>query len=292
MGLGAVVAVICAFTWSVSVILFKKCGDDLHPLLLNLLKNSLAFVLMIPTIYFAEASFAPSVTTQDLVVLLLSGLLGIGIADAMMLKALNMIGASRIAIVECAYSPCVIILSMLFLGEALTLPRVMGAALVAVAILCVNVTRSGAIPNPKLVRGTLLGIAAMVCMATGIVLVKPIFDRVPLFWIIGVRLGAGMLGSAVIFQVLCDRKREFAMLKAAPRKGLVFIACFISTYVSMILWVSGYKFNDAMITAVLNQTSTFFTVILATVFLHERFTPLKALGTALAFGGVMIMTFA
>lgn len=294
MSLGATVALTCAFTWSLSVVLFKKTGDTLHPILLNLLKNGLAFLLMIPTVYFVEGSFSLDVEASDVAILFASGLLGIGIADALVLKSLKMVGATRIAIVECVYSPAVIALSLAFLGETLTWARVVGALLVLSAILCVSVKRTVAsaeedLPTANIPVGMVVGVLGILAMAAGVVLIKPIFDRVPLFWIITLRLGAGSLASVALFQIMCDRPREIAALRAAPRKDLIFAACLLSTYVSMIMWVAGFKYNDAMIAAVLNQTSTIFTVALATIFLHERFTPMKAVGTALAVGGVLLM---
>ena len=40
--LGITLALTCAITWSLAVVLFKKSGDSLHPILLNLLKTLLA----------------------------------------------------------------------------------------------------------------------------------------------------------------------------------------------------------------------------------------------------------
>ncbi len=289
--LGAFLAVFCAFTWSVSVILFKKSGEGLHPVLLNLLKNSIALVLIIPTILVMDGATLPDLAPAQWGTLLFSGLLGIGIADAMVLKSLREIGASRIAIVECTYSPFVMSLSILFLGEALTGARIVGALFVAGAILCVSLKPEVSEISPqKILRGMLWGVAGLFSMAAGIVMIKPLFVHVPLFWLIGIRLFAGVAASIVIFMGLRNKATLLGDLKRVERKALVATACVLSTYVSMMLWVAGYKFNDATVAAVLNQTSTIFTVVLAALILKERFTPLKVVGTALALAGVVIIT--
>jgi drug/metabolite transporter (DMT)-like permease len=54
-----------------------------------------------------------------LVWVLVSGLLGIAVADTWYLKALNMMGASRTGIVSSLFSPFFILLSAVFLGERL-----------------------------------------------------------------------------------------------------------------------------------------------------------------------------
>lgn len=289
--LGSFLAVFCAFTWSVSVILFKKSGESLHPVLLNLLKNSIALVLIIPTIWVFDGLEVPTLDGMEWAILLGSGLLGIGAADAMVLKALREIGASRIAVVECTYSPFVMALSILFLGEALTGARVVGALFVGAAILCVSVRKEASEADPaRIARGMIWGIAGLFSMAAGIVMIKPLFSEAPLFWIIGIRLGAGVVASVLIFAALPRKAQLLRDLRMVERKALVATACVLSTYVSMMLWVAGYKFNDATVAAILNQTSTIFTVVLAAMILKERFTPLKAAGTVLAVVGVLIMT--
>jgi drug/metabolite transporter (DMT)-like permease len=290
------VAIACSLTWSLAVILFKKAGDDVHPILLNLAKNLVGLVLMIPTIYLVEGSLRISAAPGDVAVLVLSGLLGIGLADAMVLKALKDIGASRIAIVECTYSPFVILLSLLFLGEHLSGTRLMGALLVIGALFCVSVTRdarkTASGRPPHLVRGMLWGLAGLFSMAGGIVMTKPIFATVSLFQVIGIRLSAGVVASAALFAVLPRKKALVRTLFDVPRRDLMLTACVLSTYVSMTLWIASYKYNDAGIAAVLNQTSTIFTVIFAAIFLKERLTPLKIAGTMLATTGVLLMVLA
>lgn len=292
--LGASFALLCAILWSVAVILFKKSGDNVHPVLLNLVKNTAGLVLMIPTVLLVEGTGALDLAGRDLIILLVSGLLGIGLADAMVLKALKEIGAARVAIVECAYSPFIITFSLLFLGERLNEPKIAGCLLVISAILCVSLPQRAAAnaeARPKnLVSGVLWGVLGLFSMAGGIVMVKPVFATVPLFWVITIRLAAGVAASVVIFAVLPNKHELIATLRRVERPGMMAIACVISTYISMMLWVAGFKYNDAAIAAVLNQTSTIFTVILAAVFLKEKMTPRKVLGTALAASGVLMIT--
>jgi len=289
---GAAIAILCAFTWSVSIILFKKSGDQIHPILLNLCKNLLALILIIPTTLLIDGMALPHIAPTDLALLLASGFVGIGLSDAMVLRALSVIGASRIAIVECTYAPFVIFLSVTLLGEAFTMTRLVGILLVIAALLCVSFsgTRDETISRARLAAGFRWGILGLFSMAAGIVLIKPLFDRVPLFWIIGIRLGSGVVASTLVFLALRRKRDLLADLVQAERKALIFAACFLSTYIAMILWVAGYKYNDATIAAVLNQMSTFFTVILAALVLKERLTPAKVAGTVLAVGGVLVMT--
>ena len=139
MSLGDALALGCAFIWSLSIVLFKIAEENVDPVLLNLLKNTMAFVLMIPTILIlGPEHWSPNVTGMDWALMIGSGLLGIGIADALILKCLKLIGPTRLAIVECLYAPCIITLSVLFLAESLTIFQFVGAGMVLFAVYLVN----------------------------------------------------------------------------------------------------------------------------------------------------------
>ena len=50
------------------------------------------------------------------------------------------------------------------------------------------------------------------------------------------------------------------------------------------------KYAQAGAAAVLNQTSTIFVLLLATLFLREPFTPRKLVAAVLALGGIALVT--
>ena len=120
---GETLALITAIVWSISVILFKKSGETVRPLGLNLFKNTLTLLLVPPTmLVLGESLFAPA-PLMDYVLLLFSGVLGIGIADTLFFWSLNLLGAARSAIVDCLYSPVIILLSIFWLDERLTITQ-------------------------------------------------------------------------------------------------------------------------------------------------------------------------
>ena len=54
---GVTIAITCAFTWSLSVILLKLASNHVHPLVLNLGKNSLGLLLLAPQPFLSMALF-------------------------------------------------------------------------------------------------------------------------------------------------------------------------------------------------------------------------------------------
>ena len=119
--LGEILALLTAVAWAIAVILFKKSGETVHPIGLNLFKNLLAVVLLVPTMWLLGRTIFLEVPLSDYGVVLISGILGISIADTLFFVSLNALGAGLSAIVVCMYSPFIIALSMIWLGESLTL---------------------------------------------------------------------------------------------------------------------------------------------------------------------------
>jgi drug/metabolite transporter (DMT)-like permease len=56
------------------------------------------------------------------------------------------------------------------------------------------------------------------------------------------------------------------------------------------LWVAGMKYTKAGAAAILNQTSTIYVLLLASVFLKEPLTRRKIVASILAIGGIVLIT--
>lgn len=291
MNIGYVLAVGCAIAWSAGIILFKNSAGSIHPGLLNLTKNIIGFLCMIPTVLLIEGTLAHHFTSEEWIILFGSGCLGIGFADALVLKSLQVLGPSRLAVLECLYSPFVIVMSLLFLGEKLNLRQSLGIVMVLGALLLVLVQKSqDRLESSRMLRGVALGAFGLFLMAIGIVWAKPLLEVSPLFSVITIRLFAGVLGSIASFMVLGTMGGRLRDLWEAPKKGQIFLASFLSTYISMMMWVGGFKYVEASIASVLNQTTTIFTVLFAVIFLKEKLTFRKMAGAILAFCGVGLIT--
>ncbi len=87
---------------------------------LSLFKDVLAFVLFIPTALISGATLIHDASPRDWLMLVASGIMGIGLADTIFFYSLKRLGAGLAAIVNCLYSPAVIALSLIFLSEHLS----------------------------------------------------------------------------------------------------------------------------------------------------------------------------
>ncbi|MCB1560337.1 MAG: DMT family transporter [Xanthomonadales bacterium] len=291
MGLGEALSLGSAAAWAVGVILYRRLGDVLPPLPLNFLKNLVVLALLVPTVVIAHGWLPPSMSTLDIALAVGSGFIGIAVADTLYLRALNELGAGRMGIVGNAYSPLVIVLGVLLLGERLNAWQMLGFALVTVGVLLVAKPPSRWKTEPEhSVRGALLGLLSVLLMAVAIIMVKRVLEQQPLFWVTLVRMIGAVLGMLLIAS-LRGELRRLVPKRPLPWRQLV-TAALVGQYLAMLLWLGGYKYTDASVAAILNETSSAFIVLLAWLWLKERPTRRNLIGVTLALGGVFFMLHA
>ncbi|GMV30716.1 MAG: hypothetical protein AMXMBFR59_28410 [Rhodanobacteraceae bacterium] len=288
MGLGETLAILSALAWSAGVIIYKRLGETIAPTRLNLMKNLIVLGFMAPSLALIGGP-PPRLGAADLAITLLSGTLGIAVADSLYLTALNRLGAARMGVLGNFYSPFVILLSVLFLGERLAPLQVLGFVLVTSGVLVVG-ARAATTPAERreLRRGLALGIGSIALMALAIVMVKRVLETQPLIWMVALRLFGGVGGLLLLFA--WRRESPWAPTGGAPvRWPVVLAGAFVGQYLSMLFWLGGYKYTSASVAAILNETTSIFIVLLAAAFLGEALTRRKLFGVALTVSGVACM---
>jgi drug/metabolite transporter (DMT)-like permease len=288
---GELLALLTAFVWAVAVIFFKRSGQTVHPVALNLLKNVVAVLLFIPTCWLMGEALLYDASLRDYGFMLLGGIIGIALSDTLFFVSLNLVGASLVAIVDCLYAPSIIFLSFVFLGETLSWVQILGATLIVAAVLTpVFEQRGGIDDRRRVVKGTLLGALAMLTMAGSLVMVKPILDHSPVVWSSMLRMLGGTIGLVVYLAFKPGRMRILRTLRGEGLKyGL--LGSVIGSYLAMMLWLGGMKYTKVSIASALNQTTNVFLFILAAVVLKEMVTKQRIAGIALGVGGALLVTF-
>ena len=123
-------------------------------------------MLMFPTLWIAHQELIRDVPFNDYLLLIISGIIGISLADTLFFKSLNLLGAGVIAIVDSMYSPFVIVVSLLWLGELMTSIQFAGTALIISAILTVTHSKGrGKLPMRDLMLGLFWSSSSLAMMA-------------------------------------------------------------------------------------------------------------------------------
>jgi drug/metabolite transporter (DMT)-like permease len=185
----------------------------------------------------------------------------------------------------------VVLFAALHLGESLSPLHAVGAALVLFAVVLGTTGEKRAdVAKIELWPGLLFGASSMVLMAASIVWVKPVLARQGVVWAVTVRMVGGVLLQLVPLIFVASLRREVAVA-FSRHAGLRFAlpGAILGTYVSLILWIAGFKYTSASVAGILNQTSALFVVVLAAIFLHEHLTPRRALAVGLALSGCLLV---
>lgn len=284
----------CAAVWAIAVVLFRKSGDLLPPVVLNLFKNTVGLVLLLFTLLMAGIAFIPVEASRwDWFALLLSGLIGIAIADSLVFAALNRLGAGGQAIVDCLYSPLVILIAFFYLGESLSPILIVAMALILGAIFVgigpqKDAGQSEAQRKDKLF-GVAMGSLAMLLMAASIVFVKPVLGHVDAWWATTVRLLGAM--PLLVGQGFSRRYRQKTLFAFRPGRHwrILIPGTFMGAYLALLLWLLGYQKTTAGVAGLLNQSSTIMIMLLATMFLHEKLTGRRVVAILMGFAGAALV---
>jgi drug/metabolite transporter (DMT)-like permease len=290
--MGELLALLTALLYSAAVILYKRAVGVISPFGLNLFKNTVALICLGVTAILARQTDVGSIKTEHMLLIVASGVLGIGVSDTLFLMTLKRLGASRTAVVDCLYSPSVILFSFLTVGETLEPVAILGGALIIGSVL-LSAQRGFGVPISRrdFWVGCGLGALAMATVAYAIVMLKPILNSYPLILMNALRMASGLAMLWVCMPFHPERKRVYAELRPNETWPWMLGGAFLGSYLSIMTWLAGFKYSQAGVVALLNQTSTVMVVVMAAVFLGEPMTRVKVFAVVMAFFGTVVVFY-
>ncbi|MCF6299548.1 MAG: DMT family transporter [Proteobacteria bacterium] len=284
-GLGEFLSLLCVILWAIAVICYKKAGDHFDAYEMNLFKITFTMILMIPTVIFMHGFNIPDISTNNWLILLLSGLIGIMLADFFYLRALQLIGAGLTGLTGSLYSPFVVSLSLIFLGESLNNWQIIGMAMVLIGVIVISYRkRSLTLKHPPL-KGFVYAALGVFFTALGIIIIKPVTTEIPFFWIITIRTIGGLI-AMLVFNLLMKKSINTLNIFRNKNKYWLISGAFLGQYLSTMVWVGGYKYTSASVASILNETASIFIFLLGWLFLKESINSQKIIGATISMLGV------
>jgi drug/metabolite transporter (DMT)-like permease len=291
MGMGA--ALMAAFLWAFASIVYGRLGKVLSPLWLNLLKGGMAIAFLLATALVLRQPW-PQIPALNLLMLLGSGFLGIGLGDTAYFGAINRLGARRCLLLK-ALSPVVgSLLSWIWLQEALSGLAILGMAITISGITWVVSERNPGDGGRNGVDAIGLGLGLMAALLEGLGAVLAhgalLQSGVDPLWSATIRLGGGMV--IVVPMLLYETRfvpKENAPPKPWPKLLLIIaIASFFSAFLGLWLQQIALKYSPTGIAQTLGATSPLFVLPMAKV-LGEKLSGRSILGAVVALIGVAIL---
>jgi len=280
----------CALVWAFAVILFRKSGTTVSPLALNLFRVTISSLMFVITLFVLRIPLLGQAPMKDYLILMGSGVIGIAIADTLFHMSLNRVGAGINAIVDSLYSPSVLVFAYFLLGERVTAMQLLGMGLLVLGmIVATQVKPPAGTSRRDLVVGVGLGMVGMGFLGFGIVMAKQVLDGANVIWATSVRQFGSLLVLIPMTLVRKDRVQIWRVFIPGPSWKYSLPGTVLGSYLALILWIAGMKLIPAGKAAILNQSSTIYLLILATVLLKEPFGIRKAIAALLAIGGVLLV---
>lgn len=270
---GEIAALLAAFIWAVATTIYARTGNRAPAVFLNLVKGTIAVVMLGATILVLGDS-PPDLTASEWLWLAGSGVIGISIGDSAYFSAIKRIGPSQTLLVESLAPPLTGVLALFFLHEAIGFWAWAGIFLTMSGILWVVTEHQ---PERKSLHLPGLGFAALaaLCQAAGMVMSRQVMvstDITPL-WAALIRLAAA---SVVLWTVLPALRPDMVLRRDSWRAvgtakyGWAFftLAVFLGTFLGIWLQQAALKLTGAAIAQTLISVSPLFALGLAAMCGH------------------------
>lgn len=262
---------------------------------LNLTKGVVAIAFLVLTIILTRDTF-PSITPLPLILLLLSGIAGIGLGDTAFFAAINSLGPRRALLMGTLAPPMTALGALIFLQESLNVSAWCGILLTIVGVAWVVTERVPGISNTspgQLWRGITFGILAALAQAIGAVLSRSALTSTSIspLWAALLRLGAGV--SILLPWTYLARGQYQFQIKTLQSPRLIVgvcVAAFLGTYLGIWLQQTAIKLTAVGIASTLMQTSPLFILPLA-MWMGEKVTWRAIFGVVIALAGVAILFY-
>lgn len=288
---GEIAALSAAALWAFATLMFGRLGKQLSPLVLNLIKGSMAIGFIVLTLLVRQQLLA-SLPIGSVGLLLVSGVVGIGLGDTAYFATVNALGARRALLLEMLAPLMSALMALVFLQEQLSAIAWLGMALTLAGIVWVVSERSPQIDmGPASARGIMLGVMAALGQAIGSVLSRAALadTTVDPLWSSLLRLVAGLVCIGGLF--LWRRRSQPLIPKqtfSVRLLGGVAIAAFFGTYLAIWLQQVALKYSPAGIAQSLLATSPIMVLPMALV-IGERITLRAVYGAIVALVGVWLL---
>jgi len=210
-----------------------------------------------------------------------SAVLGIAVADIMVAAALNRLGASLLALADCAYAPSIAFVGFMMFGEVLSVWEVIGGVFVLFGLF-VGATLTAEIKNSKdLWVGILLAAVAHINMAVSILMVSDIFREESLVCVCSFRFMIGAIAMYICALIRFPGRVHETLFLGFRRTDMwrtMIPMTILGPYLATLFWMAGFKYLEAGRATIFNQLSTVFVILLAYFLLGENSPSGKSLG--------------
>jgi DME family drug/metabolite transporter len=295
--IGELAALGAAVSWAIAPLLYRKALSNTKPLSANIVRCATnAGVLVAVFLLLGQAGVLATLPLWVIVVVIVSGLVGLGIGDTLYMVALKTIGVSRAVPLATSYPLFSLVWAVFLLGQPLSALALVGAAVILLGIWLLSMEKNGAASGVKRKTvwwGVVAGLATAVAWSVSLTLMdvavtpQTVSGLSANYALVTVRIAA-MAVVLLALAPLLDRDHGF--LKISRRT--VVLLCIGGLIANGLGWLlMNYSFLNIPETQAvpISSTSPLFAALAGFLFFQEKATLRSILGAVAVVAGIVLI---
>lgn len=308
---GEAVCLFTALLWAVAVTLFRGPVLEHGARTVNLAKCLLGAALQgLTVLALGQGSVLLTASGRALLVLAVSGVIGLTIGDTALFGAVARLGVHRTLLLQTLAPVFTALIAWVWRDELPTSLEMTGAVVILAGVALVVTPRRGQLaPAPvpdgvpvqapmsaasdsgaPLLAGVALGVVAALGQGAGLVMAKAGMTEVSVVPASFVRLAAAAVGLTLLAATPARMVRLGKLVAAPVMLRRVVPATLLGTYVALFLMMLGIALAPAAIAATLLSISPVYGLLIDTFVFRQPVTAKGLIGTLLAVAGVAVLT--
>lgn len=290
--LGEITSLLTAVCWSFSSYIFTAAANRIGSIQLNIDRIILAVIILFVTITIAGIEI--DLSSNQILNLALSGIIGLVIGDSFLFKAFTMIG-TRLSMLLMSLTPAMsAVLAYFFLDERIVLTGIVGMIITLIGIVLVVFDRkeTGETHHSKRNSGIFYGVLGALGQAIGLIFAKLAFEESNIngFLATFVRLFAAAILILPV-SILLRRYKNPLTLYKADTKGLAltFGGTFFGPFLGITLSLISIANTSVGIASTLMATVPVIMLPIGKFIFKDRVTIKAIVGAVIAVAGVAIL---
>ena len=293
--IGELAALGASLSWAIAPILYTKALLNTKPISANIVRCATnAGVLVAALLLLGQAGALAALPTRTMVLVVTSGVVGLGVGDTLYMVGLKFVGVSRAVPLAATYPLFSLIWATLLLHQQLTIAAVLGAAVIVLGIWLLSREKAG---QKTIVKSRLALIGLSVSLVTAViwsvsitmmnVAVSGVTSLGANYAIVTLRIASVALFFILLAPFL-DREHGFLKIK----RNAVVALCIGGLIANGVGWLLlNYSFlNTSLTHAVpISSTSPLFAAIAGFMLFHERMTKEAVLGATAIVAGICLI---
>jgi len=256
---------------------------------MNFIKNIIGFIGFF-LVLLITGDILISYTANEYWLLTISAILGVAVGDLFLLASLKRLGSGLYAVAGTSYILFIFLFAFLMFEELIPMQVYFGGTLVMLGIMIRSMTMLKTNSGKQLLQGLVFVLVAQALTAYSVLLVIPVMASHPVVHIAMIRFGIGVSFNIVHFLFVRGIESFKKTVITGFKVPTMVAGAFMGTFLSVIFWLSGFKYTLAGRAAIYNQLSTILITLMAAIFLKEKMNYRSWMGVALAIAGAVLVS--